>query len=152
MRDSVKFAILIGFALILVGWALAESETHNRKSNATMTAFAAQRRSPTPRIQALPTIDLSHISCSDAMYYVGEHITCFINYAYCDYYPETSGKPTFCNNIPYPDQTFTVVLWNRDGSILNGRCIWVSGRVVMFDGLPQMVVQPEEAFNFRYCN
>jgi uncharacterized protein YraI len=85
--------------------------------------------------------------CSDAA--AGERTTCQIPRAYCDYLPAVDGSPTFCNDRPYPDHNFAMVVWGVDWSELDGSCIIVSGSVKLFRGKPQIeVASPSQV---SYC-
>ena len=72
---------------------------------------------------------------------VGETVTCRIKRAYCDYRPDVGGAPTFCNDAPYPSQSFTLLVWGEDWSDLDGMCIDVTGFVVRYKGKPQIVAE-----------
>lgn len=79
----------------------------------------------TPRVTA-SNINL-HAECASMSNRVGEYVTCKIRNAYCSYQPTTNGSPTFCNDVPYPDQNFTLLVWGEDWSDYDGECILVSG-------------------------
>ena len=83
----------------------------------------------------------SFIQSYQASSYVGEHVSVKINRAYCDYFPSTSGKPTFCNDKPYPNNDFTMVVWDKDWSHYDGECIVVYGLVSMYKGKPEINVE-----------
>ena len=62
----------------------------------------------------LPKVN-STLLCSQAS--VGERVTCRIPHAYCSYKPTVNGSPTFCNDAPYPSQTFTLIRWGENWKI-----------------------------------
>jgi len=61
--------------------------------------------------------------------------------AYCTYEPEVSGSPTFCNDQPYPNHTFTMVVWDQDWSYLDGKCIVVEGEIEIYEGRPEIIAE-----------
>ena len=79
-----------------------------------------------------------YIFCKDTWNRVGSFVTCKIPRAYCSYQPSTSGSPTFCNDAPYPSNSFTLVAWESNWSDLDGSCILVSGTVTLYNGKPQI--------------
>jgi hypothetical protein len=78
------------------------------------------------------------ILCKDTWNSIGEFVVCKIPRAYCSYQPSASGSPTFCNDAPYPSNDFTLVVWEKDWSNLDGSCILVRGTVSLYDGKPQI--------------
>ncbi|MBI5295561.1 MAG: hypothetical protein HY869_08805 [Chloroflexi bacterium] len=77
-----------------------------------------------------------------------KYVTCKINRAYCSYEPGVSGKPTFCNDAPYPKHHFALVVWGSDWSDLNGYCLLVSGYVKIYDGKPQIIATSRSQVSF----
>jgi hypothetical protein len=55
--------------------------------------------------------DQSLPDCNSMWGYVGSFVYCKIPFAYCDYLPAVYGKPTFCNDNPYPNHSFAFVIW-----------------------------------------
>ena len=92
----------------------------------------------------------SFVQSSQASNYVGEHVSVRINRAYCAYFPSTSGKPTFCNDKPYPNNNFTMVVWEKDWSHYDGACIVVYGLVSIYKGKPEIKV--ESPSQVSQCN
>lgn len=74
--------------------------------------------------------------CSQAT--AGEFVTCRIQRAHCDYRPDVSGAPTFCNDAPFGSHSFTLLVWGEDWSDYDGRCLTVTGLVTRYRGLPQI--------------
>ncbi len=80
----------------------------------------------------------SILDCRDTINHINKIVTCRISKAYCSYFPSTSGSPTFCNDGPYPNYSFTLVVWGSDWSGFNNNCILVHGLVTLFHGKPQV--------------
>jgi hypothetical protein len=79
------------------------------------------------------------ILCKDTENLAGIRVTCTISYAYCSYKPSTTGSPTFCNDAPFPDHSFTLVAWGEDWSDYDGKCIVINnGLVSIRDDKPQI--------------
>jgi uncharacterized protein YraI len=93
-------------------------------------------KAPTPYAQPTQAVLL----CSRTAAYVSQQVTCKIPRAYCSYQPATSGSPTFCNDAPYPSNSFALVVWDQDWSDYDGKCIVVSGLVSIYRGKPQIEV------------
>ncbi len=81
------------------------------------------------------------LQCSDTLSQAGHNVTCAIPVASCSYEPKTLGKPTFCNDAPYPRQNFTLLVWGQDWSDYNGRCLMVRGLVSIYRGKAQIEVR-----------
>ena len=103
-------------------------------TKATLPPPATPRKTNTPL--SLPTQNV--LSCGDADDYVGDFISCRINRAYCSYRPSVGGSPTFCNDAPYPNHDFTLLVWGSDWSDFDGKCIIVKGLVTIYQGKPQI--------------
>lgn len=82
----------------------------------------------------------STLLCKNTGAYAGQRVTCTIQRAYCDYSENTYGGQTFCNDAPYPNNHFTMLVWDRDWTHYNSRCIVVTGAVSIYDGKPQIIV------------
>ena len=91
---------------------------------------------PTERQQSVPVKTIS--ACSTMSGRSGEIVECKIERAYCSYQPATSGSPTFCNDEPYPNHNFTLLVWGEDWSDYDGKCIIVNGFVSLYQGRPQI--------------
>lgn len=81
----------------------------------------------------------SILLCSNAGTYSGSTVTCKIPSADCVYRPDVSGSPTFCDDRPYPNNNFQLVVWGNDWSDYDGKCIIVSGTVSIYNGKAQIV-------------
>jgi len=89
--------------------------------------------SPTPRPPSpIPREPI----CSAAT--PGTFVTCQISRAYCSYRPGVSGRPTFCNDAPFPGHSFTLLVWGQNWSDFDGRCLLVTGPITTFEGKRQI--------------
>lgn len=89
------------------------------------------------------------ISPIQASAYIGERGSVKIDHAYCDYRPDLSGNPTFCNDKPYPNHNFTMLAWEKNLEYLDGLCIIVTGTIEEYQGIPQIVVS--NTSQITYC-
>ena len=71
--------------------------------------------------------------------YAGQYKVVKVNRAYCDYRPDVSGQPTFCNDRLYPNHDFTLVVWGQNWEGFDGSCLLVSGEISVYDGKAQIV-------------
>jgi hypothetical protein len=90
----------------------------------------------TKRPQVAPAEPSS--ACAIMSARAGEFVNCKIEHAYCSYQPATSGSPTFCNDAPYPNNNFTLLVWGEDWSDYDGKCIIISGLMSLYQGKPQI--------------
>ena len=77
----------------------------------------------------------------DAMAYIGEEVTVLLEEASCSYRENVNGSPTFCNDEPFPNHVFTLLVWGEDWSFLNGACILVTGEVEEYDGRAEIIAE-----------
>jgi hypothetical protein len=98
---------------------------------------------------AAPT-DPPRVPAGEASQYVGRTAQVCGHVASAAYFASIKGSPTFLNlDRPYPDQTFTVVIWGTartrfDGppeKLFDGKSICVTGRVETYKGKPQIVLE-----------
>ena len=95
---------------------------------------------PTPPPTSPPTLPPTTPAYDDcARAEAGTFTTCQIQLAQCDFRPDISGEPTFCNDAPFPSHSFTLLVWGEDWSDYDGKCLVVTGEVTRFRGLPQIV-------------
>ncbi len=87
--------------------------------------------------------------CSDTADRIGERLSCKIARAYCDYRPDVDGSPTFCDDRPYPNQDFQLVVFGENWSDYDGQCIIVSGIVSRYRGVLQ--IQGFSRSQVSYC-
>jgi hypothetical protein len=90
------------------------------------------------------------IHCSDIRELVGRRVTCWLEQAYCTYSPASEGTPTFCNDAPYPNHSFTMVAWETDWSYLDGECLLITGTVSLYEGIPEIEVRSSS--QVEICN
>jgi hypothetical protein len=69
---------------------------------------------------------------------IGDHISCRMEKAYCDYLPSVEGSPTVCNDRPSPDQTFSLIVFDADWSDFDGQCLIVEGYLQISRGALQV--------------
>ena len=91
--------------------------------------------------QLSPQVKNQIIECSEASSFVGEEITCQIISVHCSYRPDIDGQPTFCNDGPYPNHDFTLLVWGSNWCDYDGQCIVVSGFVSRYEGKLQIVAE-----------
>lgn len=89
------------------------------------------------------------VPCFETADQIGNTISCRIDRAYCDYLPALEGSPTFCSDRPYPDHTFALIVYGADWSDYEGRCIIVSGYLMIDRGLLQ--IQADSRSQVSYC-
>lgn len=99
-----------------------------------------------PQVAAIDTT----LPCSMMSSHVGELVKCKIPRAYCSYQPNTAGSPTFCNDEPYPNNEFTLVIWGFDWSNADGDCMIVEGIVSIYQGKPQIAFEADQV-NISPC-
>lgn len=118
-----------------------QTSTQTRTPTSTLQRTATPRPTSTPRNTVTPFIPPTGgvMSCADTLPFEGGYVTCRIPRAYCSYEPADPGSPTFCNDAPYPDHSFTLLVWGADWTAFDGYCLLVSGYVSSFWGRPQIV-------------
>lgn len=108
-------------------------------SSALIAACPPARGSDPPRIPAV-----------EAIHHVGEVAEVCGQVASAAYITSVGGAPTFLNiGGPYPDQHFTVVIWESTRPrferpperMFDRRSICVTGRIEMYRGVPQIIVE-----------
>ena len=90
------------------------------------------------------------VPCFETANRIGEHISCRIEKAVCDYLPKLDGSPTFCNDRPYPDHNFALIVFGKDWSEYDGECLIVSGYLEIDRGVLQ--IQVSKRSQVSYCN
>jgi hypothetical protein len=93
------------------------------------------------------------IPASEASGHVGEMAKVCGHVASAAFFASAKGRPTFINlDRPYPDQTFTVVIWESARArfdvpperLVDGKTICVRGKIETYGGKPQIVVDDPE--------
>ena len=90
------------------------------------------------------------ITASETAQHVGEYAEVCGRVASAAHIAAVKGQPTFLNfERPYPDNLFTVVIWGscrslfdgRPENMFDGKSVCVTGRIVEYQGKPQIVVE-----------
>jgi hypothetical protein len=91
------------------------------------------------------TAQAQTVSVSEASKHVGGQATVCGQITGKHTAEKSSGKPTFVDlDHPFPNQTFTIVIWERDkGGVgdfpLSGN-VCVTGQIAQYKGIPQIVL------------
>jgi hypothetical protein len=95
-------------------------------------------------------LDAPRIPAGEAVHHVGELATVCGHVASAAHITSVKGAPTFLNlGRPYPDQDFTVVIWESarasfaraPESAFDRKSVCATGRIEMYRGKPQIVVE-----------
>lgn len=86
------------------------------------------------------------ISSNDADRLVGESACVRVLSVEASYRSDVGGQPTFLNDAPYPNHSFTAVIWgdNRGNwstppeQFYDGKCVDFTGLVTSYKGKPQI--------------
>ena len=111
-----------------------------------ITPIATEEIVTNPTVTTKPFNNI--IECSEAQ--VGDNLTCKISQAFCSYKPNIEGSPTYCNDAPYPNHGFTLLVWGRDWSKFDGKCLVITGNIYFYEGKPQIKATSESQVEF--CN
>lgn len=90
------------------------------------------------------------VPCFETANRIGDHISCRLERAYCEYLPTSEGNRTFCHDRPVPDHSFALTVLGEDWSDFDGQCLIVSGYLEIAGGVLQI-----EAFRrsqISFCN
>ncbi|MFN2145314.1 MAG: hypothetical protein ACK2T7_08160 [Anaerolineales bacterium] len=157
--------IILGFVLCMLltvgcGQNSADSVNINEvvqpDTTNTDTPLEAPTITPAPTWTLPPVEDLTTqppvgdeakaawVLSNEAAGHLEEVITVRVEVSYCSYKSSVNGSPTFCNDQPFPNHSFTYLIWGEDLSHLDGQCVLVSGRIVEYDGKPQIVLENED--------
>lgn len=96
------------------------------------------------------------VSCDSLRYFEGEIIT-VCNKVTGTFVTKGAEKTTFLNFGTFPNQLFTVVIYEEDlknfkynpAEFLNGKNICVIGDVIMRDSGPEIIVEGEDQIQIR---
>ncbi len=133
------------YYLVSSNGPISTQQIPTTQSTPTKTPIPTRTVSPTriptsiPTTKPIPTEAI--MQCWQAYKYVGSWQTCKIIRAYCVFRPDVNEDPTFCNDAPYPNHDFTLVVWGQNWSDYDGKCLIVSGYISMFEGKPQIVAE-----------
>jgi hypothetical protein len=114
---------------------------HTATSVPTKTAVPPTQQ-PTDAVELEE--EVTWVLSGDAGNFLGQVITVRVELSHCAYKPNINGSPTFCNDKPYPDHSFTYLVWGKDFSRFDQLCVLVSGEIVEYDGKQQIVVEEED--------
>jgi Bacterial SH3 domain len=114
-------------------------------------AFGAQAYLTKVSATNMPQSSLTRyvVPCFEAANRIGEYVSCRVERAYCDYLPLLEGSPTFCNDRPYPDQSFALIVLGADWSDYEGQCLIVSGYLQIDRGV--LEIQADNRSQVSYC-
>lgn len=90
------------------------------------------------------------VPCFQTANRIRDHISCKMEKAVCDYLPAVEGSPTFCNDRPYPDHNFALIVFGEDWSEYDGRCIIVSGYLEIDRGV--LKIQASRRDQVSFCD
>ena len=90
------------------------------------------------------------IPCFETADRIGEHISCKMERAVCDYFPDVEGTPTICSDRPYPDHNFALIVFGEDWSYYDGQCLIVSGYLEIDRGVLKIQASQRSQVSFCY--
>lgn len=96
-------------------------------------------KTPTVTTALVTETALSYVPSDQAAALAREEGIVRIERAYCSYHPDIDGQPTFCNDQPYPNHNFTLLVWREDWSFLDGKCLLVQGDIDLYEGRPEII-------------
>jgi hypothetical protein len=153
------FGVILLLCLTFLFTGCGQENEENLPDVSTVTAAEIQltiapTSTPIPTKTALqPTqqhadaveqeVEVTWVLSGDAANYLGQVITVRVEQSHCAYKPSINGSPTFCNDQPYPDHTFTYLVWGQDWSHFDQLCVLVTGEIESYDGTSQIVVEEE---------
>lgn len=148
------FMLMLFFLIFIAGCKSTQSQFSSPEiilvtvvvTDSNLSTSPTEMPIPTPTVNFAEKTDVvltpedteTVIASEEAKNYLGQEVTIKIETADCSYHPEISGEPTFCNDQPYPDHNFTLVVWGEDWTFLDEACILVSGVIEEYDNRPQI--------------
>jgi hypothetical protein len=135
-----RLTCIIGVAAAIVGVLILQRTGSTSPQVAAPISTPTGSSSPT-RASTTATAETSPsevLLCKDTGNLMGTMVTCTLDPAYCSYEASTNGSPTFCNDAPFPDNIFTMVVWGEDWTDYDGQCLVITGRVTAFHAKPQI--------------
>jgi hypothetical protein len=109
-------------------------------TDSSPTITPTRTSSPT-KIQPTPTSIEAIMECWQSHKFAGSRLTCRISRAYCSFHPDVDGDPTFCNDAPYPNPGFTLLVWGQNWSDYDGKCLIVSGYISVYRVTPHIIAE-----------
>jgi hypothetical protein len=90
----------------------------------------------------------ANITAQDASHHVGETATVCGTVASTNFAQRAPGKPTFLDlDKPYPNETFTVLIWGEDRSRFGTpessflqKQVCATGQIQLYQGRPQVII------------
>lgn len=101
---------------------------------------------PTKTVSAL-SVEGDYILSIDAGNFVGETVAVRIEKANCSYRPDVNGAPTFCNDQPFPNHSFALIVWGKDWTDFDGECIDVTGEIEEYEGKYEIIANSLDQVN-----
>jgi hypothetical protein len=101
--------------------------------------FTSLPSTHTPKVQLV-----DFVPSEAAGEHVGEVIIVRIDNAFCSYRPDVNGAPTFCNDQPFPNHTFTLITWGKDWTDLDGKCVYIEGEVKEYEGKYEIIADSRD--------
>lgn len=117
------------------------STFHKRSTKTSTYTIVPPTLTPTQQL-------INFVSSVDAADHVGKVVLVRIENAYCSYRPDVNGAPTFCNDQPFPDHSFTLIAWGKDWTDLDGECIFVEGEVEEYKGKFEIIADSRDQVKF----
>ena len=88
--------------------------------------------------------------CFETVSRIGDHISCRMERAVCNYLPDLDGSPTICNDRPHPDHNFALIVFGENWSEYDGQCLIVSGYLEIDKGVLQ--IEASRRDQVSYCD
>jgi hypothetical protein len=103
---------------------------------------------------SLPALFAQNITPSDAAKHVGERATVCGKIVGEHTAAQSRGRPMFINlDRAYPDQVFTVVVWDEDrasvGSLPTSGDICVIGKITLYRGVPEIALRNAKSWSHK---
>ena len=98
---------------------------------------------PPPTQTSAPVVEQppSVVPSAEAINYLGQRVIVRIEHANCNFRADVNGAPTFCNDKPFPEHDFTLLVWGEDWGFLDGACIQVEGVIEAFEGRAEIIAE-----------
>lgn len=96
-------------------------------------------KTPTATTALVTETALSYVPSGQAAALARQEGIVRIERASCSYHPDIDGQPTFCNDQPYPNHEFTLLVWGEDWRFLDGKCLLVQGDIDLYEGKPEII-------------